>query len=276
MMLYQTTSGPVVQRDGRCHALDRPWDDLVNDDALHDYLVHACASVPEDPSLESAIASPLAPIASQEVWGAGVTYQRSRVARMEEAQDAGGGDFYARVYDATRPEIFFKATPHRVAHPGAPMHLRRDSNWIVPEPELVLAVTRGGRIVGYSIGNDLSCRDIEGENPLYLPQAKTFDRCVAVGPGILVSGEPPGGDAEIRLVIRRSGTVVTDDSTTLAQMKRSLDELVEFLFRDNHHPNGCLFLTGTGIVPADDVTLEPGDVVEISISGIGTLINPVE
>ena len=201
----------------------------------------------------------LAPIgSSQELWAAGVTYQRSRTARMEESQTAGGGDFYDRVYHAERPEIFFKATPHRVVGPGQALHLRRDSKWIVPEPELVLVVTSRGAIVGYTIGNDLSCRDIEGENPLYLPQAKTFDRCAAVGPAMLVAAEPPTAETGIRLTVRRGGAAVVEDRTTLGRMKRTFAELVGFLFRDNAHPHGVLLMTGTGIIPPDDFSLRRG------------------
>jgi 2-dehydro-3-deoxy-D-arabinonate dehydratase len=156
------------------------------------------------------------------------------------------------------------------------MTLRRDSNWIVPEPELVLAINRFGKIFGYTIGNDLSCRDIEGENPLYLPQAKTFDRCASVGPCILVSETPPAPETEIQLTILRDGKIVTRDATTLAQMKRGFEDLVEYLFRDNAHPDGCFLMTGTGIVPPDDFSLQDGDEVRIGIEGIGSLVNLVQ
>jgi 2-dehydro-3-deoxy-D-arabinonate dehydratase len=155
------------------------------------------------------------------------------------------------------------------------MHLRRDSNWIVPEPELTLAVTRKGTVIGYTIGNDLSCRDLEGENPLYLPQAKTFDRCAALGPCLLVTPDPPGPDTQIRLVIRRGARVLADDATSLGQMTRRPMELVGWLFRDNSHPNGCFLMTGTGIVPQDDLCLAAGDIVDIAIDGIGRLSNPM-
>jgi 2-dehydro-3-deoxy-D-arabinonate dehydratase len=195
---------------------------------------------------------------------------------MEESEGAGGGDFYDRVYAAERPELFLKATPHRVVGPGQAMYLRRDSKWIVPEPELTLAVTRNGSIIGYTIGNDLSCRDLEGENPLYLPQAKTFDRCAAVGPALLVSGEHPKKETAITLTITRGGETIVSDSTTLASLKREPEQLVDFLFRENSHPNGCLLMTGTGIVPSDDFSLQIGDVVEIAIDGIGQLKNSME
>lgn len=276
MLLYRTEAGPVLRAGEAWHRIDRAWGDLVNDDRLASFLEEQAASLPVDVGLAEAAASPLAPLGNQELWAAGVTYLRSRTARMEESQTAGGGDFYDRVYQAERPEIFFKATPHRVARPGEAMHLRRDSKWIVPEPELTLVVTRNGKIIGYTVGNDLSCRDIEGENPLYLPQAKTFDRCAAVGPGILVADRPPSAETRVSLTIRRGGQEAFVGSTSLAQMKRTLDELVHFLFRENSHPQGCLLMTGTGIVPPDDFSLRSGDVVEISIDGIGTLVNPME
>lgn len=276
MMLFRTSSGAVLEREGAYFAIHRDWDDLVNDDSLTDSLgVFADRTKPDDAGARLA-EEPLAPIGSQELWGAGVTYLRSREARMDEAQDAGGGDFYDRVYAAERPELFLKATPHRIVGPARAMHLRRDSRWIVPEPELTLVVTRTGKIIGYTVANDLSCRDLEGENPLYLPQAKTYDRCAAVGPGILVWDRKLPPDTSIRLVVRRAGRTIVDDSTTLTQLKRTPEELVEFLFRDNSHPNGCLLMTGTGIVPEDGFSLQPADVVEISIDGIGTLRNSME
>jgi 2-dehydro-3-deoxy-D-arabinonate dehydratase len=276
MILFRAPAGPVVEQDGRCFAVERDWDELVDDDSLYESLAALCRSGRDDASLAEAVRQPLAPIGSQEVWAAGVSYFRSRAARIEESQDAGGADFYDRVYDAVRPELFLKATPHRVVGPGESMHLRRDSQWVVPEPELVLLVTSRGRINGCTIGNDLSCRDIEGENPLYLPQAKTFDRCAALGPGILVAAELPGPETAISLCVRRDGAAVYEDSTTLAQMKRNPRELVDFLFRDNRHPHGCLLMTGTGVVPPADFSLRSGDVVAITIDGIGTLVNPVE
>jgi 2-dehydro-3-deoxy-D-arabinonate dehydratase len=276
MLLYRTHVGPVVNSNGQLIAVDRDWTELINDNDLFGWLTSHAAGQPHDTALEAAIDKPLAPIADQEVWAAGVTYVRSRAARMEESQEAGGGDFYDRVYSAVRPEIFFKATAHRVVGPGEAMHLRSDSRWVVPEPELTLAVTRDARIVGYTIGNDLSARDLEGENPLYLPQAKTFDRCAALGPAILVAPTAPPPTTAIRLRIVRHGETVVADETTLAQMKRGLEELVEFLFRDNSHPQGCLLMTGTGIVPPNDFSLQAADVVEITIDGIGTLVNPMQ
>jgi 2-dehydro-3-deoxy-D-arabinonate dehydratase len=276
MLLYRTESGPILKSEGQWFAIPAEWDELVNADDLAGALRRHAATLPPDTALATAAEHPLAPIDSQEVWAAGVTYLRSMTARMEESQTAGGGDFYDRVYRAERPEVFFKATAQRVVGPWQAMHLRRDSKWIVPEPELTLLVNRRGEIVGYTVGNDLSCRDIEGENPLYLPQAKTFDRCAALGPAILVNEMPPGPETEIRIAIRRGDATAFQGATTLAQMKRTLTELVGFLFRDNAHPDGCFLMTGTGIVPPDDFSLQAGDIVEISIDNIGTIANPMD
>ena len=218
----------------------------------------------------------LAPIENQEVWASGVTYYRSREARMEESESAGGGDFYDKVYSAERPELFFKATPHRVVGPEASVRIRRDSHWNVPEPELTLLISPGGKILGYTIGNDMSSRDIEGANPLYLPQAKVYDGCCALGPAILVAAEPPAASTGIHLKIVRDGAPVFRGSITLAELKRGLEELVSYLYRESSFPNGCFLLTGTGIVPPESFTLAVGDRVEISIDGIGTLANLVE
>jgi 2-dehydro-3-deoxy-D-arabinonate dehydratase len=216
----------------------------------------------------------LSPIDRQEVWGAGVTYERSKVARQEESEQ--GGSFYDLVYTAPRPELFFKATPSRVVGPGEPIRVRQDTKWCVPEPELTLVLSPALKIVGYTIGNDVSARDIEGENPLYLPQAKVYDACCALGPVVtLPSAMPPIREIEIHLEIERAGKAIVKESTSLARMARTLDELVDWLGRDNRFPDGAFLLTGTGIVPPDDFSLEPGDIVRIAIDGIGTLINPV-
>jgi 2-dehydro-3-deoxy-D-arabinonate dehydratase len=276
MLLYRLPETLAVVTEGRPYRVDRPWDELFNEPRLSEWLAELVATEAADDSLVAALEAPLAPIGLQEVWACGVTYFRSRNARIEESQDAGGGDFYDRVYAAQRPEIFFKASAQRTVGHRQAMHLRRDSRWIVPEPELTLAVSRSGQIVGYTVGNDLSCRDLEGENPLYLPQAKTFARCAAIGPGILVSPTPPPPETRICLRITRERRAVFSDETTLAQLKRTLDELVDFAFRDNTHPHGCFLMTGTGIVPPPEFTLQAGDAVAISIDGIGTLENTVE
>lgn len=216
----------------------------------------------------------LAPIDRQEVWAAGVTYKRSKVAREEES--VGAAQFYDKVYSAPRPELFLKATPDRVSHPGDPIRVRRDATWSVPEPELTLAISPDLRIVGYTVGNDVSSRDIEGENPLYLPQAKIYHGSCAMGPVVtLAAALPHITEATIRLVIRRGGEVAFDGSTAVSQIARPLPSLAEWLGKENHFPNGVFLMTGTGIVPPDAFTLSPGDVVDITIGGIGTLTNPV-
>jgi 2-dehydro-3-deoxy-D-arabinonate dehydratase len=216
-----------------------------------------------------------APIGTQEVWAAGVTYYRSREARMEESSAAGGGDFYDRVYDAERPELFFKASPHRVVGPEGKVAIRDDSTWSVPEPELALLISPGGEVVGYTVGNDMSSRSIEGENPLYLPQAKVYQRCCALGPGVLVTRDPLPSSTEISIEILRNGHKEFTGATLLSSMKRDLAVLVQYLYRNNSFPSGCFLLSGTGIVPPDSFTLREGDEIRITITGIGTLVNTV-
>ncbi|RIV25179.1 2-hydroxyhepta-2,4-diene-1,7-dioate isomerase [Fibrisoma montanum] len=282
MKLYKTRHGIVVEHD----RTDRPaqfhrapsddWDYLVNQDDLYQFLEQEVPSSAASDDYQNWIKSDLlAPIGQQEVWASGVTYLRSRDARMEESKKAGGGDFYDRVYDAERPELFFKSTATRVVAPGDKVRIRQDSTWNVPEPELTLFITSGGKIVGYTCGNDMSSRSIEGENPLYLPQAKTYDGSAALGPCLYVPGKPIAADATIRLQIMRNNQPAFENSIGIDQMKRKHDELVSFLFRECSFPNGCYLMTGTGIVPPDDFTLEKGDVVRITIDGIGTLENPV-
>jgi 2-dehydro-3-deoxy-D-arabinonate dehydratase len=216
----------------------------------------------------------LPPLDHQEVWAAGVTYKRSREAR--ERESVGAAQFYDLVYNAERPELFFKATPRRVVAPGAAVRIRQDSRWSVPEPELALVVSPSLKIVGYTIGNDMSSRDIEGENPLYLPQAKVYNGSCSLGPVISLAGTLPAPEqVVIRLTIARGGTAVFDGSTTLAAMKRSLEDLVAWLGRENSFPDGVILLTGTGIVPPDHFTLTSGDEVAIEITGIGCLKNAV-
>jgi 2-dehydro-3-deoxy-D-arabinonate dehydratase len=275
MRLFNTTDGLLVEHDGGWARLDSSsWDEVVNRDDLFDWLQHTAGS---SPKLDAApdLSRVLAPIGSQEVWAAGVTYFRSRTARMEESKSAGGGDFYDRVYAAERPELFFKATPHRVRGHGDPVRIRRDARWNVPEPELTLVITSGGSIVGYTIGNDMSSRDIEGENPLYLPQAKVYDGSCAIGPAVFVTKAPLAPTVEIRIAITRAGLVVFAGSTTLAAMKRTPEDLVSYLYRETSFASGCLLLTGTGIVPPDDFTLAAGDEIAIGIDHIGTLVNRV-
>ena len=272
MKLYKTAQGALLEQDGAWYSLRDSWDDLVARDDLESF-VHSAAKTKVDLE-ESRLDGILrAPIGNQEVWAAGVTYYRSRDARIEESKSAGGGDFYDRVYRAERPELFFKATPHRVVGPGAKVATRRDANWSVPEPELALLITPSGKIIGYTVGNDMSSRDIEGENPLYLPQAKVYDRSCALGPCILVSSVPLPRSTEIRLEIMRAGKAAFSGATTLNELKRDPATLVEFLYRENSFPSGSFLLTGTGIVPPDTFTLDHGDEIRITISGIGMLVN---
>jgi 2-dehydro-3-deoxy-D-arabinonate dehydratase len=214
-----------------------------------------------------------APIDRQEVWAAGVTYLRSRDARMEESSQR---DVYDRVYDADRPELFLKATPNRVSGPSEAIAIRGDSGWDVPEPELAILVNAHGELVGYTIGNDVSSRSIEGENPLYLPQAKVYSRCAALGPAVVTVDELPDvSNLEIQLTIRRDGAQLFQESTATSQLHRSLSDLMEYLLRDNEFPAGVFLMTGTGIVPPSEFTLQDGDEVTIRIEGIGSLVNPV-
>jgi len=276
MKLYRTTKGVFVEHERRFYfvymgASADAWDMLVSDPGLHALVQEAIrtgAATTVDPGTF------LAPIGNQEVWAAGVTYYRSRTARMEESKDAGGGSFYDRVYAAERPELFFKATGRRVVGPGQSVRIRSDAKWSVPEPELTLLINPAGTIVGCTIGNDMSSRDIEGENPLYLPQAKVYDGSCAIGPCILLISEPSRSTA-IRIEILRGSNSVFAGNTTLAELKREPKELVSFLYRDNSFPHGAFLMTGTGIVPGDDFTLQHGDVIRIEIDGIGVLENPV-
>jgi 2-dehydro-3-deoxy-D-arabinonate dehydratase len=271
--LYRTAHGAFVEKDGRFYvAGSMDWDELL---ASTDLITIACATIEKGVAANFDAKKILAPVVSQEVWAAGVTYYRSRKARMEESKDAGGGDFYDRVYAAVRPELFFKATGRRVIGHGGAVRIRSDAKWSVPEPELTLVINPCGSIIGYTVGNDMSSRDIEGENPLYLPQAKIYDGSGALGPCVLLSEGPLASETGIHLEIEREGKTAFSASTTLAELKRDPKELVEFLYRDNSFPQGALLMTGTGIVPADDFTLAAGDRIRISIDGIGTLENYV-
>jgi 2-dehydro-3-deoxy-D-arabinonate dehydratase len=271
--LYRTTKGVLVQEAEAFYTVSSAdWDELISDTDLY-ARVRSAVGKNAITTLDSAAI--LAPIANQEVWAAGVTYYRSRNARMEESKSAGAGDFYDRVYAAERPELFFKATGRRVVGPGRLVRIRSDAKWSVPEPELTLLINPAGTIVGYTIGNDMSSRDIEGENPLYLPQAKVYDGSCALGPCVLLSPQTPEKTTAIRLEIVRKDNIVFSGSTTLAELKRDPKELAQFLFRDNSFPQGVYLMTGTGIVPDQGFTLASGDIIRISIDGIGSLENKV-
>lgn len=274
MRLYRTQNGPYLLNDSFYYRIeDTTWDALITREDLYDF----CRSVVarDERTKSFSYGTLLAPIESQEVWAAGVTYYRSRSARIEESKDAGGGDFYDRVYSASRPELFFKATGARVVAPNGKVKIRSDATWSVPEPELTLLISPKGTILGYTIGNDMSSRDIEGENPLYLPQAKVYDGSCALGPCILVSPEPLPAATRISVQIVRNSETAFSGSTALSEMKRDPKSLVSFLYRDNSFPNGCFLMTGTGVVPPDSFTLASGDQIRIVIDPIGTLANDV-
>ncbi len=274
MRIYKTIQGIVLEKENKFYRIEENnWDHFINDDNLYQKIAGLVQSSP--PSGRELINDILAPIGSQELWACGVTYLRSKVGRQEESKVAGGSDFYARVYEAERPEVFFKSTAHRVVGTGAKVNIRKDSTWDVPEPELTLMVTASGKIVGYTIGNDMSSRSIEGENPLYLPQAKTYDGCASLGPCIYVADHPIHPDTNIYIGINRNSRKIFEGTVSINQMKRSLTELVTFVYRECSFPHGCLVMTGTGIVPGSDFTLHSGDEIRISIDSIGTLVNSV-
>src|SRR6187401_2179648 len=268
MRLYRLESRVLLERDGTWLTLDEEWDALLNRDDLAGYLRRVTGQA----ATADVGTRVFAPIGSQDVWAAGVTYLRSRTARIEESKPSGGGSFYDAVYSAERPELFFKAAAWRVRGPGDPVCIRRDARWSVPEPELALVINRRGTIAGYTIGNDMSSRDIEGENPLYLPQAKVYDGSCALGPGMLVKekGAPSiDSSTSIEIAIVRAGATVFAGSTTLAQMRRTPEELVGFLYRELSFPKGCVLLTGTGVIPPDAFRLQSGDEIAITIAPIG-------
>jgi 2-dehydro-3-deoxy-D-arabinonate dehydratase len=274
LILYRTSNGIFVEQDSSYYRVDSlSLDALLSHEDLHGYLSSIIARHEATDQFDPGKME--APIEHQEVWASGVTYYRSRTARIAESQDSGGGDFYDRVYSAERPELFFKALGHKVAGPDSAVYIRKDATWSVPEPELALAINPRGQIIGYTIGNDMSSRDIEGENPLYLPQAKVYDRSCALGPGILIQQQPMPSTTRIQLEILRSGQTAFSGRTTLAEMKRNPQVLVEYLFRDQSFPYGCFLLTGTGIVPPDSFTLQSHDEIRIHIDTIGTLTNRV-
>lgn len=275
MKIYNTSKGIYIENDNKFFIFkDLGFDELINQPNLFIYLKNAIDASSESQDFDNN--SIIAPIVSQEIWASGVTYMRSKTARMEESKDSGGGDFYDRVYDAPRPELFFKATAARTVGPNEHIRIRKDSKWNVPEPELTLFINTSGQIAGYTVGNDVSSRDIEGENPLYLPQAKSYDKSAAIGPCILVLEAPISKETNIKLEILRNHEVAFSQEIKLNQMKRELPELVEYLTRECTFPAGVFLMTGTGIVPPDDFTLSSGDQVNIDIENIGTLTNIVE
>lgn len=278
MRIYKTKAGILLEHNNH-YFLERQkdWDTFINQDNLYDITLQTLNAWEQVEDGEKLIAEGiLPPIGTQEVWASGVTYYRSRNARMEESKAAGGGSFYDRVYEADRPELFFKAPYYRTVGHMDKVRIRKDSSWDVPEPELTLCITSSGKIIGYTIGNDMSSRSIEGENPLYLPQAKSYEKSAAIGPCIYVTPQPLSPDTLIKMVIERSGKVVFQEQIEISQMKRTPQELVDYLFRECKFPQGCFLMTGTGIIPEHDFTLTTGDIIQITIDPIGTLINTVE
>lgn len=273
MKLYHTKKGILVEKNQVFSLIKEDWDVLFKQDNLIEFVAQSSAEAVANH--EELLKELLPTTVSQEIWATGVTYYKSREARMDESKDAGGGDFYDRVYNADRPELFFKSSPQRAVGSGQEVNIRKDSKWNVPEPELTLAINSKGKIIGYTIGNDMSSRDIEGENPLYLPQAKSYDKAAAVGPCIYVSEQALDQNVMITLEINRQGVNQFTDSIAINQIKRKLTDLVHYLYLEMTFPNGALLMTGTGIVPSDDFTLEQGDEIKITIDQIGTLINTV-
>jgi len=280
MKLYNSVNRILLEHDNSFFIIDEPWDILINRDNLEKYLLaktkKAKTATTEEAAGWLSDASILPPISRQEVWAAGVTYLKSRDARMEESQSSGAASLYDRVYDAERPELFFKAAASRVSGHLQQVYIRKDSTWNVPEPELTLFINSSGKIQGYTCGNDMSSRSIEGENALYLPQAKIYEKSAALGPCLYVSFAPISKETRINMAIRRGDVKVYEDSTKVSQIKRSFDELAGYLYRECDFPHGCYLMTGTCLVPSPDFTLAAGDVVEISIDSIGTLINTID
>ncbi|MEI9918604.1 MAG: fumarylacetoacetate hydrolase family protein [Bacteroidota bacterium] len=277
MQLFKTKSGNILRTEGKSYHIDTNWDSLINQEDLHKHLSGLAKGTALDESeADLAIANgTLPPIGTQEVWAAGVTYLRSRDARMEESKDSGGDFFYQKVYDADRPELFFKALAHRVVGTGGQVRIRKDSKWDVPEPELTLFINSKGSIQAYTAGNDMSSRSIEGENPLYLPQAKMYEGSCSLGPCLFVPGKPISVETKISITIHRKTKPVFDGNIQLNRMKRQLPELASWLFKEMKFEHGCFLMTGTGLVPGNEFTLAPGDVIAISIEGIGVLRNVV-
>ncbi|MFB2120200.1 fumarylacetoacetate hydrolase family protein [Parapedobacter sp. 2B3] len=278
MKLYKLLRGVLLDVDETYYLLADDWDSVINRDDLYRHLreaVPAMQRISESEAQSWITQELLPPIGSQEVWAAGVTYFRSMEARMEESSSSGGADLYDRVYRAERPELFFKALPHRVSGHGQPVSIRKDSAWDVPEPELTLFINTYGSIQGYTVGNDMSSRSIEGENALYLPQAKVYDRSAALGPCLYVPQFPLDAETRIEMDIVRDGQVVFHDAVKINRIKRPLEELAGYLYRECSFANGCFLMTGTCLVPPSAFTLQPEDRVDIRIDPIGTLSNTV-
>jgi len=277
MKIYKIDRGILLEKQDSFYLLENEdWDEFINDDDLYTKVENMTSSNNQIDTGAELIANELdAPVESQEIWASGVTYFNSKLGREEESKETGGSDFYARVYDAERPELFFKATKNRTVASGERVRIREDSTWNVPEPELTLVITSSGKIVGYTIGNDMSSRSIEGENPLYLPQAKCYDGSAAIGPCVFVTEDPLPSDTKISLEVERDGAIIFEDDIKINQIKRKFTNLVSYLYRECSFPDGSLLMTGTGIVPSNKFTLQHDDEIRITIPPIGTLINKV-
>lgn len=276
MRVYKTNHGILIENDNQYYLSTKDWDLFIADDDIYDNTLDLISTLQPISNSESVLnGGVLPPVGRQEIWASGVTYYSSREARIEESKDAGGGDFYDRVYHAERPELFFKSTPERAVGHKQDVRIRKDSKWNVPEPELTLVISPNAKIIGYTIGNDMSSRDIEGENPLYLPQAKSYDGAAAVGPCIWLSKEPISLESKIGITIIRNGKIVFEGETEVGRIKRKLTDLVRYLYKEMSFPYGSLLMTGTGVVPPDSFTLEHGDQINITIDAIGTLSNTV-
>ncbi|HEV3251078.1 MAG TPA: fumarylacetoacetate hydrolase family protein [Puia sp.] len=278
MKLYKLRQGMIIEEDNQYFRLNHDWDNLTNRDNLFGYLrdlTGKAGKMTEEDASQLIKIELQPPVGQQEVWAAGVTYLRSREARMEESKQSGGADFYDKVYEAERPELFFKAIPQRIAGHRQEVYIRRDSTWNVPEPELTLFINSAGDIQAYTIGNDMSSRSIEGENPLYLPQAKVYEKSAALGPCLYVPENGIDPETKIEMTIRRDISVVFREDVSISRMKRQHTELAGYLFRECDFPQGVFLMTGTCIVPPPDFTLQQDDWVDIRIDKIGVLSNPV-
>ncbi len=278
MKLYRTGKGNILDTGNHYYLIYEQWDDIINRDDLFEYLTRITennATLDRQQANDLISNELLSVTQSQEVWAAGVTYMRSRDARMEESKTSGGASFYDKVYEAERPELFFKSLPHRVSAHGQELYIRKDSTWNVPEPELTLFINSNGNIQAYTIGNDMSSRSIEGENPLYLPQAKTYERSAALGPCLYIPGKAISPETNLTMKILRAGEIMYSDSVQINRIKRSFRELAAYLFREMQFGTGCFLMTGTCLVPPDTFTLMPGDLSSITIDHIGTLENTI-
>ncbi len=278
MKIYKLIKGILIENKGIFYLLEHEdWDSFINDNNLLTKIEQRISAVEPLQNAEVYLKGEiLAPVGNQEIWASGVTYFNSKLGREEESREKGGSNFYARVYVAERPELFFKAMGYKAIGSGGKVRIRKDSDWDVPEPELTLVISSTAKIIGYTIGNDMSSRSIEGENPLYLPQAKSYDGSAAIGPCILVAEGPLPKTTKIRLEIGRDNKQVFSGEIGVDQIKRKLEDLVRYLYAENTFPNGSLLMTGTGIVPSSDFTLQKGDEIKIEIDGIGSLVNTVD